>query len=704
MSWTFIGGRPVTSEYWSGNNDAGGRVVSIACHPTSAGTAYIATASGGIWKTTDTGANWAPMTDNSSNLNHGAVEVDRNFPTAVYAGGGEYTTGSTGNGLQRSLDSGVTWSALGSAATLGDQCSGIAVVPGASANAPAAIHWTGSAGYRRSTTGGLSWSATVISGSCSSLAVDRSNPLRVFVAVHGSGIRRSVNGGATFSVLSGGLPTSGISRIVLSMSQSNPQVLYAAFANNSSGLEGLYRTSDGGDTWTKLVNTPNFPTPQAWYDLSVGVDPLNENHVFCGGVSPVYQVAGVIETTNGGQSWTEISGSGGQIHPDQHWVAFGADNVPWFGCDGGVWRRVGNTWSNRNATLAAIQNYTIAQHPADPNRVIAGTQDNGMAGTSNGSLAWPQITAGDGGYGAHDASVFNRLYTTYVYLRIYRVTGNNVDDITGPWSDDNREWVAPMVADANTSSWLYGGTNRVWLTQNAPSAAAWNAMSDSSVADGGTVSTMASVPGMPGVFWVANSNGGVWRTVNGGAKWVRMRTNDGTRITTVCPKPGSASEAFISRLRSTGTRVLQMTDGTTWTNRTGSLPSGARPQTLAVDWGRPVPSMYVGTGAGVYASFDLGSAWVKDGSDLPNVNIGQLEIDPIVRTIAAGTYGRGAWRSGLPKPADLNADGLVDGADLGLLLGQWGVCAAPGTCSGDLNGNGVIDGADLGALLGAWGN
>ncbi|MBL9140996.1 MAG: hypothetical protein JNK53_03935, partial [Phycisphaerae bacterium] len=439
MQWSFIGGRPVTSEYWSGNNDAGGRVVSIACHPTNAAIAYIATASGGIWKTTNTGQTWSPMTDHQANLNHGAVEIDRAFPNTVYAGTGEYTTGSRGNGMMRSLDGGVTWGPLGNTGVLGNQCSGLVVVPGVSATQPAAIHWSGSVGYRRSLNGGTSWSAPIINTDCSSLAVDRSNPQRVYVAVHGSGIQRSLDGGSTFAPLSNGLPSSGISRIVLAISESNPQVLYAAFVNNSSGLEGFYRTANGGDSWTKLVNTPNFPTPQAWYDLSVGVDRLNPNHVFCGGVSPIYQVAGVIETTDGGNSWTEVSGSGGQIHPDQHWVTFGADNVPWFGCDGGVWRRVGGSWVNLNATLAAIQNYTIAQHPTDPNRVIAGTQDNGMAGTSTGSLAWPQITAGDGGYGAHDASVLNRLYTTYVYLRIYRVNGGNVTDITGPWSDDSRE-------------------------------------------------------------------------------------------------------------------------------------------------------------------------------------------------------------------------------------------------------------------------
>ena len=703
MSWTFVGGKPVRNEYWSGNRDAGGRVVSIACHPTNAAVAYAASASGGIWKTTDSGANWTPLTDGQASLNHGMVALDRNFPDTVYAGTGEYTTGSSGAGLLRSLDGGATWSLLSSAT--GTNCSGLHVTPGTSATAPAAIHVTGISGYRRSTNGGQSWSS-LISSNCSSLAVDPVNPQRVFVAVYGSGIRRSTDGGASFMTLSGGLPTSGFSRIVLAIAASDPQVLYAAYVNPStSGLLGLYRTVDGGDNWTRLNATPDFPKPQAWYDLSVGVDPANPNHLFCGGVSPIYATAGVIESVNGGQSWTEISGSGGQIHPDQQWVAFGADGTPWFGCDGGVWRRVGGQWVNCNATLAAIQNYTINQHPADPNRMMGGTQDNGSAGTSDGSLGWPQITTGDGGFGAYDPSTLTRLYATYVYLRVYRVSGSVTSDITGPWTGDSREWIAPIVLDPNSATRLYAGSNRLWVNVAASTSATWTAISTSSVADGGTVTAIEPVAGRPGVVWVGNSAGGVWRTLDGGTNWARMRTADGVYITAIDAQPGTDSVAFISRNTSSGSRLLRTANGTTWASASGSLPSGVSATALAIDWGRGTPAAYVGSGSGVYATWDGAVTWVKDGQEFPNVNIGQLEIDAQRRTIIVGTYGRGAWRSPMPLTADLNLDGAVTGLDIGLLLGDWGPCAGTGWgCRSDLNRDGKVSGADLGVLLGQWGS
>ena len=580
MAWNFIGPRPVANEYWSGTNNAGGRVVGLACHPTIPAVAYAASASGGVWKTSDSGANWTPLTDRAINMNHGAIALDRGFPEAVYAGTGEYTTGSAGGGLLRSLDGGATWTLLANTTAVGGNCSGLAVVSGSTADSPAAIHIAGSNGYRRKLAGQNAFTLQ-LSADISSLCVDPLNPQRVFVAVNGGGIRRSVNGGGVFNTLTNGLPTAAYSRIVLAQARSNPSVLYAAFVNPStSGLLGLYRTADGGDSWTLLANTPDFPRPQAWYDLSIGVDPLNPDHVFCGGVSPVYQVAGVIESTNGGQSWTEISGSGGQIHPDQHCVAFGADNTPWFGCDGGVWRRVGGSWINCNATLSAIQNYTIHEHPNDANRVMAGTQDNGMAGTSTGSVSWPQLTAGDGGYGAYLADVYTTLFTTYVYLKVYRKSGSNTTDISGPWSGDAREWISPLVADQNGGATLYGGTNRLWRNTASTTSASWTAISDTAVANNGTVTAIASVPGVPNAVWVGNSNGGVWRTLNGGTSWTSVRSPDGVRINSIDPRPGDAATACIARGASSNSRVLRTTNASTWTNLTGTLPGAVRQRRL----------------------------------------------------------------------------------------------------------------------------
>lgn len=705
MSWSFIGPRPITNEYWSGGANAGGRVASIACHPTNAQIAYIATASGGVWKTDNSGVNWTPLTDAMPNMNHGAIAIDRTFPNTVYAGTGEYVSGSDGDGLYRTLDSGQTWLSVASLATLGYQCSGLEVISGSTASTPSAIHWTGSGGYRRSTNGGATWTNGGVTASCSSLAVNRSDPQQIYVAQQSVGIRKSTNGGTSFTLLTGGLPTTGIARIVLAISPSAPSTLYAAFVTTSNGeLEGLYKTEDGGANWVKLTATPNFPKPQGSWDLSIGIDPTNPNHLFCGGVSPIYQIAGVIETTNGGSSWSEISASNGQIHPDQQCIAFDANNVPWFGCDGGVWRRVNNAWVNCNATLAANQNYTIAQHPNDPNRLMVGTQDNGTAATTSASLAWPQIMTGDGGFGAYNSSNFSTLFTTYVFMQVYRLVNATQTNITGPWSSDQRDWISPLVADTNAPNTIYAGTDRIWRNTAAATTATWTAISTTTISDLGVLSAITTVKGVPNAIWAGNTKGGVWRTLDAGITWTQMRVADGIKITALAAKIGDINSAFISRRITTGSRVLQTVNGTTWINVSGTLPASILAKTIAIDWNRPVPTIYLGSAAGIYVSFTLGATWIKNGTDLPNVNIGQLEIDTTQRTVIVGTYGRGAWRTPMPLPADINADGSIDGTDLSFLLASWGTCPSSSLCPSDIVINGVVDGADLTTLLSAFGN
>jgi hypothetical protein len=203
---------------------------------------------------------------------------------------------------------------------------------------------------------------------------------------------------------------------------------------------------------------------------------------------------------------------------------------------------------------------------------------------------------------------------------------------------------------------------------------------------------------------VGNSAGGVWRSTNSGTTWTRARTNDGTRIAAISARPGDPLTAVIVRNASSGQRVLRTTNALTWTNVTGTMPSGVTAKALAVDWDRGVPTLFVGSGAGVYTSFNSGASWTKSGPDLPNVNIGQLEINRARRTIAVGSYGRGAWRSVLPRATDLDLNGSIDGGDLAILLDSWGPCASPFSCSADIDANGSIDGADLTLILTTWGS
>lgn len=654
LNWFPMGPRPILNEAWSGGDDASGRVVSIAAHPLDGDIAYAASASGGIWKTTDGGLNWEPKTDDLSILNHGCVVIDPSNPETVYAGTGEYTTLSAGDGLFRSTDGGATWERIATTSQVGNQCSRIVVDP----SDPNVIHLTGSGGYARSIDGGNSWTKPLGSGRCSDVAINPVDPTMVYVGRHSDGIHRSLNRGATFTKLTGGLPTSNISRILVSVAASNPSVIYGVFVNNSSGLEGLYRSDNGGATWIKKINTPNFPHPQGWYDCFVGVDPTDENVVYCGGVFPTYAVAGVIKTTDGGLNWTDITfGSNDtQLHPDQHSVTFGPDGRVWVGNDGGIWTTDdgGDTWNPRNNRLMITQNYTIAVHPTIPTRMMGGTQDNGTVGRDFGTDQWPQVVAGDGGFLAYDFDNPSRRYTTYVELTVYRLgPGTAFANITGPWDDDPVNFIAPLVMDPGASGTLLGGTHRIWRTTTATTSATWVAISTSTVSGGGTINAIAVGPdegtGASNNIYSGSSTGRVYVTDNG-STWNNRSTGLPTNgVSDIVVSPTDADVAYVTHYRSTFGRIFKTTNaGVGWSDITGALPGGVTPQALSVDWDDDPPGLYVGSGAGVWVSLDEGQTWVKDGADLPNVNIGDLYIDPIRREITAGTYGRGAWRSALP--------------------------------------------------------
>jgi photosystem II stability/assembly factor-like uncharacterized protein len=648
--WTSLGPRPITGEYWSGNANAGGRVVSIAPHPTDPNIVYLASASGGVWKSTNAGAAWTPITDELSVLNHGALAIDPSNPNTIYAGTGEYTTQSAGDGLFRSTDAGATWTRIGTTSQVGSRISKVIVHPTNSQ----IIHVTGGSGYHRSTNGGSSWS-TILSGACSDLALDPVNPQNVFIARHGDGIYRSTTGGPSPTKLTSGLPTSGVNRIVLAISKSNPQVLHACFVAGNNGLLGHYKTTDGGTSWTPMTNTPNYPSPQGWYDVFLGIDPANENIVYAGGVFPSYAPAGVIKTTNGGDSWTDITViAGTQVHPDQQCIAFGPGNVLWVGNDGGVWKstNAGGSWINCNATLNAVQIYNVALHPTDPNQLVGGTQDNGTITRTTASDAWPQILSGDGGFCAYDRNDPLRRYLTYVYLAVYRYRpGSNTSNISGSWSNDPRNFIAPLIADPNNARTLLGGTNRVWRNTAADTTSTWTAISTNEVGNGGTLNAIAVAQGFPNTIYTGSSNGAVYVTTDA-SQWNNRSTGlPSGGISDIMISPTDPNTAYVSSSTSSGNRILRTTNaGVSWSSVTGTLPSGVRVTALEVDWRFNPPHLWVGSGAGVYHSTNHGATWVKDGADLPNVNIGDLAIDRTNNTLTAGTYGRGVWRTILPTP------------------------------------------------------
>src|SRR5262249_16402738 len=242
---------------------------------------------------------------------------------------------------------------------------------------------------------------------------DPSDSSVIYAAVNGQGIFKTTDGGKNWNMLKGGLPTSGIRRPEIAISRSNPNILYAAFENLSSGdLLNIYKSTDGGASWKTSSRPPQSRfgnVCQCFYDNVIEIDPTDPDTVYFGGVT-------LYKSTDGGASWSDIGLNNIGLHADFHSMIFLPSDPKSFyvGNDGGVWFSSdgGTTFANRNSTLNITQFESVALHPTDPNITFGGTQDNGT-NLYTGNSVWRAADDGDGGFCAVDQSSPNLVYHTF---------------------------------------------------------------------------------------------------------------------------------------------------------------------------------------------------------------------------------------------------------------------------------------------------
>src|SRR5215469_7474769 len=310
LKWQLVGPRPLDCSL-CGSGPFSGRVTALVVDPLDSSTVYLGAAEGGVWKTSDAGKKWTPLTDRQPSLATGSIAVDPLNHLNVYVGTGEDNFNGDsyyGEGILKSTDGGATWKQLcgtfcGTQTTNGGaRIGGLAVDPNNSNVILAAVDWGYSGGngdgVYRSTDGGRKWTNVLqpayVLNTPTAVLFDPSNGNVAYAAIEPveakgpTGVWKSTDGGTTWSADNGSgsdvLPLSSTGRIALAIAASSTKTLYAALATPGGDLLGVFKTTDGGGHWTQLTNTPDFCAyPQCWYDLAIAVDPINPSIVFAGG-------------------------------------------------------------------------------------------------------------------------------------------------------------------------------------------------------------------------------------------------------------------------------------------------------------------------------------------------------------------------------------------------------------------------------------
>lgn len=663
-----------------GPYNVGGRVTAIAAEPGGA-TAYLGAADGGVWKSTNFGVNWTCVTDRAPISSVGALALDPSDWNTLWCGTGE-SNGSVdsydGNGVWRSKDGGATWTHMGLTAT--GRISAVAVDP---AN-PQIVYvgamgrqfsTTSDRGFYRSTDGGATWTRTLFvsdsTGVCD-IAVNPAHPETVFCATwervrrntyrraYGPecGIWRSADHGATWTKLTSGLPapSENVGRIGLAIAPSRPSTVYAQIGSGLTGGYvglGLYRSLDGGATWTQRNASAVFTNAFGgfcWYFGEIGVDPTNPDRVYAMGVS-------LLRSDDGGVSWTDYTGL---MHVDQHaiWIDPTNANRIYVGNDGGFYFTSSGPPFTPSDDLPITQFYAGEVDPTDATRIFGGAQDNGTNMTSTGDpYGWFSILGGDGFFVAVDPVTPNIVFSEYQYCSneggfLRSTTGGPGGASTNGWVVADRfGWNTPITMSPTNHNTLLSGSQFVY--RSVDNGVNWAKISpDLSGNPGGSlvygcITTLAISKPTATVYYAGTDDARVWRTINSGGAWTDISAGLPKRwVTRVTADPVNGQVVYVTlsgyASDDQSAMIYRSTDrGTTWTNISGNLPN-VPANDLVVD---PTDTnrLYLATDLGVWTTKNLGATWYEVGDGLPLTSVADLVLHASTRKLFAFTHGRSAW-------------------------------------------------------------
>ena len=680
-------------------NSARADVVQVdASHP---GTMYVGFGSGGLWKTLNHGVTWAPIFEEQSSLGIGDVELAPSNSEIIYLGTGENLKKPRnftlpGTGMFRSDDAGVTWRHIGleDSWSIGE----IAIHPYTPDIVLVSVlgHlWSKNKnrGLFRTLNGGRTWDQVLyideMTGA-NDIVISPSDPQmmyaslwEVFPGISGknSGVFISKDGGKTWTACRNGLPSGPkIGRIGVTVSATNPLKAYALIDNlNNSRNDAaeLYKTLDGGMTWTKTHAGPFKIFPGiGWYFTDVHVNPKNDEEVYCLGVRLAHSVDGGKTFEFIGGKVTRISPSEAKgLHLDQCELWINPDNPNHLavGNDGGFYVSYdkGMTWVHYN-NIPVGEFYDITIDPTNYT-IYGGTQDDatvfGPPKELNTDFPDPWkylwIDPWDGGDGCvtqidpKDKTIiyYSRQHGDAMRLDKSKDTAISIRPILPTGIKDTLlyNYMTPYFISSYDDKTLYHGGNYIFKSTDrgntwkviSPSLSVSSINDKKSIAAGDLVES----PVEKGLLYVGTDRGAFWVSKNDGVAWEEHSSGLANNyIRSIAPSRFAKSRVYVSM---TGINyddlhsyVYASEDfGKSWKSIASGMPD--EPVNVIKEDPTNENILYAGGLRGVYVSVNRGHSWSYMGKDMPAAAIADLEINESTMDLIVATHGRGLYKTNL---------------------------------------------------------
>ena len=684
-----------------------GRISDIVIHPKNENIWYVASGSGGAWKTENSGTTWKPIFDNEKSYSIGCITLDPQNSDIVWIGSGENVGGrhvAYGDGIYKSVNGGKNWENMGLKKS--EHISKIIVHPTNQNTIWVASQgplWSkgGERGIFKSTDGGKSWIQKLGDDEwigATDLIIDPRDPKILYAATWqrhrtvagymgggpGSNIYKSLDGGDTWKKIDKGLPKSNMGKIGLAISPQNPDILYAAIElNRRSG--GVFKSSNRGEIWSKMSDAVSGGTGPHYYQ-ELYASPHNFDEIYL--ADNYMQVS-----FDGGKTFSRMNES--EKHVDNHAVAFKKDDPNYIlvGCDGGLYESFDKTknWKFID-NLPLTQFYKIAVDNAYPfYYVYGGTQDNNTQGAPSRTdnihgirnSDWFILLGGDGHQPATDPNDPNIVYVQWQrgnLNRHDRITGENINIKPQPKIGekiDRFNWDSPILVSSHNSKTLYFASQRLWKSEDRGDS--WTAISKDltndieriqtpffgskqkwdnawdlyAMSNYSTITSISESPKNSELIYIGTDDGIIQVTEDGGKNW---RKTDFSKIIDL------PNTSFVNDIKADlydENIVYAVFDNHKYGDfkpyvfksinkgKTWKKISSNLPDNTIL-W-RIVQDhvdnklMFLGSEFGVYFTNNQGQTWNKLKNGMPNISVRDLAIQKRENDLVAGTFGRGIY-------------------------------------------------------------